>query len=66
MKPIKKVTIHLPSDLLKRAQKATGKGITDTVREALKLIAARRAYEKLREYRGKYEPSIDLNELRED
>jgi hypothetical protein len=62
----KKVTVELPADLLKRAQKATGRGITATIRTGLSLVAAREAYEGLRKRRGRVVFSIDLDRLRED
>ena len=42
----RKVTVHLPSDLLDRAQKATGEGITETVRQGLELVAARETFRR--------------------
>ena len=36
MAPTRKVTVHLPDELLERAQRSTGKGLTDTIREGLK------------------------------
>jgi hypothetical protein len=38
-----KITAHLPKDLLRSAQRATGKGITETLREGLELLRAREA-----------------------
>jgi hypothetical protein len=64
--PPKKVTVELPADLLARAQKSTGRGITATIRAGLSLVAARRAYEGLRKRRGRVVFSIDLDRLRED
>ena len=66
VKTAKKVTIELPANLVRQAQRATGKGITETIRQGLKLVAAGRAYEKLRTFRGKFKSSINLEELRED
>lgn len=63
---VQKVTINLPAELLKSAMKQTGEGITETVREGLKLLSAREAYAGARSYEGKYNFSIDLNKLRED
>ncbi len=40
MKDLKKVAVALPADLLARATLATGKGITDTIREGLEAVAA--------------------------
>ena len=62
----RKVTVELPADLLERAQKSTGLGITATIRTGLSLVAARRAYEGLRKRRGKVVFSIDLERLRDD
>jgi hypothetical protein len=59
-----KITAHLPKDLLRRAQQATGKGITETLREGLELISAREAGRRLRALRGKVKFSVDLVALR--
>jgi hypothetical protein len=61
-----KITAHLPKDLLRRAQQATGKGITETLREGLELLSAREAGRRLRALRGKVKFSVDLNALRRD
>jgi len=66
MSNAKKVTLYVDEDLLKKAQRQTGEGLTETVRRGLKLIAAARAYEKVRSFKGKYKSSIDLKQLRED
>ena len=36
---MQKITAHVPADVLRRAQAATGKGITETVRLGLDLLA---------------------------
>jgi hypothetical protein len=61
-----KVTAHIPVSLLHEAQAATGKGITETIKIALKQLAHASAYESLREMRGKIKFSIRLEELRKD
>ena len=66
MNTAKKVTIQISEDLLRKAQAATGEGITPTIRQGLELVAAGLAYEKLRRLRGKVKFSIDLEKLRED
>ena len=66
MKPARKITVHIPGDLLKQAQKSAAQGITETVRRGLQLVAAGEDYRKLREMRGKMRVSIDLKTLRED
>jgi hypothetical protein len=62
----KKVTVDVPEELLRRAQKATGQGITGTIRTGLQLVAATEAYEALRRLRGRVRFSVDWRELRED
>jgi hypothetical protein len=62
----KKVTVEVPSELLRRAQKSTGQGVTGTIRRGLELVAARRAYEELRRLRGRVPFSVDLETLRDD
>ena len=66
MTPTQKVTIEVPVELLRRAQRSTGQGITATIRRGLELVATRTAYEELRRLRGKVRLSVDLDELRQD
>ena len=66
MKAVQKITLHVPEELLKRAQKSTGQGITETVRQGLRLVAARDTYRKLRDLRGKVAGDVDVETLRED
>jgi hypothetical protein len=61
-----KVTVHLDPDLLRRAQKRTGQGVSATIRHGLELVAASDVYDKIRALRGKVRFSIDLATLRED
>jgi hypothetical protein len=62
----RKVTVQLPADLLDRAQRSSGKNLTATICQGLRLVAAGPAYEGLRRLRGKVRFSIDLRALRED
>ena len=66
MKAERKITVHVRSELLNRAQKAARAGISETVRKGLELLAASEAYDGLLKMRGKVKFSIDLRELRED
>ena len=56
----------LPEELLDRALKASGEGITPTLRKGLELIAARDAYSSLLKLKGKLNLKIDLAESRRD
>jgi hypothetical protein len=62
----RKITLELSEDLLRKAQKSTGEGVTATVRRGLELLAASTAYKELRKLRGKVKFSIKLKELRND
>jgi hypothetical protein len=62
----KKITIEVPAELLMKAQKASGAGITQTIRTGLELVAAGKAYERLLQLRGKVRFSRTLEELKAD
>jgi len=66
MKTARKITLEIPRELLDKAQKASGTGITQTVRMGLQLVAASRAYARLRRFRGKVHFSHTLAELKAD
>ncbi|MXY68852.1 MAG: hypothetical protein F4Y47_09870 [Acidobacteriia bacterium] len=66
MEARQKITVNVPADLLAKAQEATGQGVAATVREGLRMVAARTAHQTLRELRGNVEFSVDLDRLRED
>ena len=66
MASTRKVTIEVPAELLRRARRSTGEGITATVRRGLELVAARGAYRKLRQLRGEVRLSLDAETLRQD
>jgi hypothetical protein len=62
----RKITVEIPAQLLEKAQQATGSGITQTIRTGLQLVAASRAYAKLRQSRGKYQLALTTDELKDD
>lgn len=62
----RKITIHVPGDLLERAQKSSGQGITETVRQGLRLVAARETFRQVAQLRGTVKFSLDLARLRDD
>lgn len=66
MEALRKITVEIPADLLDRAQRSSGAGVTQTVREGLRLLAAAQAYAQLRSLRGKVRFSRTLAELKED
>jgi hypothetical protein len=62
----RKITIEVPPDLLKKAQRASGSGVTQTVRAGLVLLAASRVYDRIRQFRGKVRFSKTVAELKDD
>ena len=66
METARKITVEVPAELLERAQRASGSGITQTVRTGLQLVAASQAYARLRQLRGKVRFSHTLAELKTD
>ena len=61
----RRITANLPEQLLEEAMEVTGKGITETLVEGLRLVRRARAYEKAMALRGKVKLSIDLGASRE-
>jgi hypothetical protein len=62
----RKITVHIPEDLLDRAQKSSGQGVTETVRQGLRLVAAGDTFRRVAKLRGRVRFSVDLARLRED
>jgi hypothetical protein len=59
------VTANLPEDLLRDAMEASGRGITETLVEGLRLVRRSRAHAKAMALRGKIRLDVDLDESRE-
>jgi hypothetical protein len=66
MKAKRKITLEVPRELLEKAQRASGDGVTQTVRTGLELVAASRTYARLRQLRGKVRFSRSSKELKAD
>ncbi|HEY7333770.1 MAG TPA: hypothetical protein VH639_02725 [Bryobacteraceae bacterium] len=64
--PARKITVEIPRGLLAKAQKASGAGLTQTVRAGLQLVAASHAYARLRQFRGKIRFTQTLETLKSD
>jgi hypothetical protein len=62
----RKITVHVPDELLDRARKSSGQGITETVRQGLRLVAAGETFRQLAQLRGTVKFSLDLKRIRED
>ncbi len=66
METTRKITVEVPIELLEKAQRASGTGITQTVRTGLRLLAASRTYDRLRQLRGAVRFTRTLAELKAD
>jgi hypothetical protein len=66
MATARKITVEVPSDLLEKAQRASGAGVTQTVRTGLQLVAASGTYARLRRLRGKVRFTRTWAELKAD
>jgi hypothetical protein len=66
METARKITVEVPPELLEKAQRASGSGITQTVRTGLQLVAASHAYARLRQLRGKVRLTRTVDELKAD
>lgn len=62
----RKITVEIPAELLEKAQRASGTGITQTVRTGLQLLAASDVYDRLLQMRGKVRFTRTFEELKED
>jgi len=64
---MRKITAHLPAELIEKAQAKTGAGVTETLRRSLEEMLRRDAYRQLRALRGKVNfDDFDLDDLRKD
>ena len=66
MTTARKITVEVPLDLLEKAQRASGAGVTQTVRTGLELVAASGTYARLRRLRGKVRFTRTWAELKAD
>ncbi len=64
METARKITVEVPPELLEKAQRATGSGVTQTVRTGLQLVTASQTYARLRQLRGKVRFTRTLAELK--
>ena len=65
-RPLRKITVEVPTRDLELAQEFTGGGVTDTVRAGLRKLASIQAQQRLMKLRGKVKFSLTLEEMRYD
>lgn len=56
----------LPKGLIQKAMKASGEGLTPTLRRGLELVAAKEAYRGLLKFKGKFDLGLDYDQVRKD
>lgn len=61
----RRVTANLPGDLLAEAMEVTGRGITETLTEGLRLVRRTRAHHKALALKGNLRLEVDLDGSRE-
>jgi len=66
MKTERKVTVMLPKGLIQKAMKASGEGLTPTLRRGLELVAAKEAYRGLLKLKGKFDLGLDYEQVKKD
>ncbi|MGA2063066.1 MAG: hypothetical protein ABSG67_21550 [Thermoguttaceae bacterium] len=66
MKTDQKVTVMLPKGLIEKAMKASGEGLTPTLRRGLELVAAKEAYRGLLKLKGKFDLGLDYEQVKKD
>jgi hypothetical protein len=66
METARKITVSVPPRLLEKARRASGTGITQTVRAGLEMVAASQTYARLRQLRGKVRFTRTLTDLKAD
>ena len=66
MKTERKVTVMLPKELVQKAMKASGEGLTPTLRRGLELVAAKEAYRGLLKLKGKFDLGLDYDQVKKD
>jgi hypothetical protein len=64
MGEMRKITVNVPADLVDAAMAGTGRSLTETIREGLRIQANRSAWERLAAYRGKVDFGATWQELR--
>lgn len=62
----RKITVNVPEDLLEAAQRTSGQGVTETVRQGLRLVAAGETFRRVAKLRGTVKFSVNLATLRAD
>lgn len=66
MNAVRKITAHIPEELLAKAQLFSGEGVTETLRRALEAYSISEWSKQMIALRGKVHIEIDIDESRAD
>ncbi len=66
MGEMRKITVHVPEELLEKAQACTGEGVTQTVTAGLKRLASIQAQQQALKLRGKVKFSVTYDEIKRE
>ena len=66
MTAVRKITAHIPEELLAKAQRFSGEGVTETVRRALEAYSISEWSKQMIALRGKVHIEVDIDESRAD
>jgi hypothetical protein len=61
---MRKLTVIVPDELVRRARRATHAGITPTVRQGLEILAKQDVYDEMLRMKGKVKFGMTWQELR--
>ena len=56
----------LPKNLIQKAMRASGEGLTPTLRQGLELVAAKAAYRGLQKLKGRFDLGLNYNQVKKD
>ena len=62
---VRRVTANLPADLLAEAMSASQRGVTETLKEGLRLVKRSRAFETAMRLKGRIRLDVDVEGSRE-
>lgn len=62
----KKITVEVNAELLEKAMKQTHKGLTETIRQGLTLLAESSTYKNIKNLKGKGKFQLKWQQLKED
>ncbi len=66
IEPVQKITVNLPTSMIEDMMEISGKGLTESLREAIKTYRNVKAHEALRAMRGKIDFGLTYKQIKEE